>query len=399
MMGRTNGFRVGLFLVSVMVAVALFVGACAPAAAPTPTKAPATAPTQAPVATPAPAAATKAPAAPATRAPEPSKPAAQAPQPAPAAGQSGEIKFMDAATFAYAPMYWGIERGYYKDVGITFKFDTAATAADMVPFLATGQLDMAGGGLSAGHFNSVARGIDVKVVSPMGVMPMEGGAVPIIMRTDLYDQLQVKSVAALKGKKVALNGKGNIVEYFLTIALRTVGLDIKDVETVAMAFPDMPAALANRSVDAAVIGEPSATKALQMGVGKVLMDKILPGKSTTVMLASPKLIAERPEALKNMMTAWLRGVRDLQDQSKLYDADRLAVWVKYTKLDAGVIKAMVPFTWDPNLVIQKDFIQDQEKVHGEHGLVNYQPPLPMDKLVDESFVKYALDKAGPWKKQ
>ncbi|MCL5959358.1 MAG: ABC transporter substrate-binding protein [Chloroflexi bacterium] len=396
-MQLTNKSRIGLFSVALILVASLSISACAATATPTPTKAPASAETKAPAATKPAGAATKAPESAATKAPEPTKPAAKAP--APPAGPSTQIKFADAASFAYAPLYWAIEKGYFKEAGIDFTFDTKASAADIVPFLATGQLDMAGGGLSAAYFNAIARGIDLKIITPMGLLPPKRGSVPIVVTNELYEKASPKTAAALKGKTVAINAKGGIVEYILTKALQKEGLDLKDVETIILSFPDMPTALAGKKVDAIVTAEPYGTRAVQLGAGKVLLDDILPGKSTTVMFASPKLVTDRPEILKSFMVAWMRGVRDLQDESKLYTDDKMAVWVKYTKLQADVIKAMAAFNWDPDLNIQKDVIADQQKVHGDHGLLNYKEPIPVEKMIDESFAKYAREKLGPWKKQ
>ena len=382
-MGRTNISKAVLLLVAILAIASPLIGGCAPTAAPAPTKAPASD--------------TKASAPAATEAPASTKPAAQA---APSStGKLEELKVADAVSFAYAPLYWAIEKGYFKEQGIDLKLDTAVSAADVVAFLANGQLDMAGGGLSAGYFNAIARGLDVKIVSPMGILPPKHGSVMIVASNALYEKASTKTAAALKGKKVAINAPGGIIEYILTKALQKEGLDLKDVQTEVIAFPDMPAALASGKVDAIVAAEPSATKAVKMGAGKVLVDDIVPGKSTTVFLASPKLIAERPQVLKNFMVAWMRGVRDLQNGSDLYSPDKMAVWVKYTKLPAETIKAMVPFIWDPDLNIQRDIIEDQQKVHGDHGLLNYKQPVPVEKMIDDTFVKYAREKLGPWKKQ
>ena len=65
----------------------------------------------------------------------------------------------------------------------------------------------------------------------------------------------IKSVADLKGKKVALN-KGSNVHYLLVRALENAGLKYTDIETVFLAPADARAAFERGSVDAWVIWDP-----------------------------------------------------------------------------------------------------------------------------------------------
>lgn len=65
----------------------------------------------------------------------------------------------------------------------------------------------------------------------------------------------IKSIADLKGKKVALN-KGSNVHYLLTRALAAAGLKYSDVETAFLAPADARAAFERGAVDAWVIWDP-----------------------------------------------------------------------------------------------------------------------------------------------
>jgi len=65
----------------------------------------------------------------------------------------------------------------------------------------------------------------------------------------------IKSVAELKGKKIALN-KGSNVHYLLVKALEKAGVAYKDVQTVFLPPPDARAAFEKGAVDAWVIWDP-----------------------------------------------------------------------------------------------------------------------------------------------
>ncbi|HYD14840.1 MAG TPA: sulfonate ABC transporter substrate-binding protein [Hyphomicrobium sp.] len=81
----------------------------------------------------------------------------------------------------------------------------------------------------------------------------------------------LKSVADLKGKKVALN-KGSNVHYLLVKALEKAGVKYSEIETVFLAPADARAAFESGKVDAWVIWDPFQASA-EAGTGaKVLSD-------------------------------------------------------------------------------------------------------------------------------
>jgi len=81
----------------------------------------------------------------------------------------------------------------------------------------------------------------------------------------------IKSVADLKGKKVALN-KGSNVHYLLVKALEEAGLGIRDVQSVYLQPSDARAAFDRGSVDAWVIWDPFLAAVEHASQARVLRD-------------------------------------------------------------------------------------------------------------------------------
>jgi sulfonate transport system substrate-binding protein len=81
----------------------------------------------------------------------------------------------------------------------------------------------------------------------------------------------LKSLADLKGKKVALN-KGSNVHYLLVRALEKAGLKYTDIETVFLAPSDALAAFSRGSVDAWVIWDPYEAAAEASTGARILAD-------------------------------------------------------------------------------------------------------------------------------
>lgn len=81
----------------------------------------------------------------------------------------------------------------------------------------------------------------------------------------------IRSVAGLKGRKVALN-KGSNVHYLLLRALQQAGLGYRDIQPVYLAPADGRAAFERGSVDAWVIWDPYLAAAQQQLQARVLRD-------------------------------------------------------------------------------------------------------------------------------
>ncbi|RQO35764.1 sulfonate ABC transporter substrate-binding protein [Herminiimonas sp. KBW02] len=102
----------------------------------------------------------------------------------------------------------------------------------------------------------------------------------------------LKTVADLKGKKVALN-KGSNVHYLLVKALEKAGLDYKDIETIFLAPADARAAFERGSVDAWAIWDPFLAAAEKQIGARVLAD------GTGIVANHQFFLASRTYAEKN----------------------------------------------------------------------------------------------------
>src|SRR5579884_120415 len=259
----------------------------------------------------------QAPAAPAPPAPSPVSARAASEQPAPttdvspAARPLDQVRMADARVLASAGIYVALEKGYLREQGIDLQLEPVAGTADIVPFLATGDLDLALGAIGVGLFNAFDRGADMRIIAPAGIMPLEDSVLPLVVRKDLVDSGQVRTPADLRGRRVAVNVRGASVEYVLSKILDRVGMTIHDVDIVSVPFPDMPAALVNGSIDAAIPAEPFATRSVDLGAGVKLVREVIPGQMTTAILASGKLLRERPDVARRLVLAYMKAIRDI----------------------------------------------------------------------------------------
>ncbi|HZW24632.1 MAG TPA: sulfonate ABC transporter substrate-binding protein [Gallionella sp.] len=129
-------------------------------------------------------------------------------------------------------------------------------------------------------------------ITYIGYEPPAPGGEAIVVPKDS----PIKSVADLKGKKIALN-KGSNVHYLLVRALEQAGLKYGDVETVFLPPADARAAFERGSVDAWVIWDPFLAAAETSIGARVLKD----GKTTVnnhqFYLAEKTYASRRPDVI------------------------------------------------------------------------------------------------------
>jgi sulfonate transport system substrate-binding protein len=112
----------------------------------------------------------------------------------------------------------------------------------------------------------------------------------------------LKSVADLRGKKVALN-KGSNVHYLLVRALEQAGLKYTDIQTVFLAPSDALAAFTRGSVDAWVIWDPYEAAAEASTGARILADGTDLVANYQFYFSSKKFLNENAKAVDVVLEA------------------------------------------------------------------------------------------------
>jgi NitT/TauT family transport system substrate-binding protein len=307
----------------------------------------------------------------------PAAPAAE-PTTAPAAEPTSLTKLRTGfiPVVIFAPLFVGIERGYFQDEGIEIELTPIQSGNEAVVQLAANNFDVSLGGANAGLFNAAARGVKFTVVAPLH---SEKPPVVTPMIISAKRTGEITSIADLKGKKVAVNAVGAGTEYWLAQALAKGGLTMQDIELVAMPFPQIPAALENGSLDAAVVTEPIVTSAKDQGLVSILADDFINGFTATYVYMGDALVS-KPELAQAFMRAYLRACRDLQGE---YMTDEVATIIeKYTKVPAAVLKRIPTPQYNPDGTVPVQDLQALETYFRERGLLEYDTPLDVSTIVN-----------------
>jgi NitT/TauT family transport system substrate-binding protein len=163
----------------------------------------------------------------------------------------GSLPVVDAA-----PAYVAEKAGYFKQEGLTVKFQQAQGGAALIPSLVSGDIQVAFSNWVS-LFLAKSHGIDLTLIAD-GDKAKPGFSGVFVMPNS-----PIKTPADLAGKKIAVNTLNNVGGLVISAVLKSQGVDPKTIKFVEVGFPDMGATLQRGDVDAVWVVEPftSAVKA------------------------------------------------------------------------------------------------------------------------------------------
>jgi NitT/TauT family transport system substrate-binding protein len=301
--------------------------------------------------------------------------------------------------------YIGQSRGYFAEQKIKLSLVPFDTGPKMIAPLGTGQLDVVAGAASAGLFNAVGRGVDLKIVADKGSMGSGRNYMPLLVRKDLVESGKVKSFADLKGLKVGEAGQGGSPSSTLNEALKKGRLTYADVEHVYLGYPQQVGALANKAIDAAITTEPSATMAVKSGVAVRFSDDTLyPNQQVAVLLYGGDFIHKNASAAQRFMIAYLKAARVYNDAiapGRLTGpgSDEIIKLISENMAlkDVSLMKEMIPNGIDPDGKVDRASLENDLKFYRDQGYL--EKPVSLDAVIDPSFAEKAVKEIGPYQKR
>ncbi len=308
-----------------------------------------------------------------------------------------KVKVAYVPIMKFATMYVAAGRGLFKKYGLDVDIERVKSGTEAIAFLTQGTIDVGGIAIVTSLWNGWNKGLDIRIVAPGALEPFKNSPTKLVVRKALKDSGKVKDIADLKGMKVAVaGGPGSGGEYLLAKALERGGMTIRDIESINLGNPDMPAAFDSGSIDAAILGSPFADQVIEKGTGVELAGDLTPGLMTVAFVGSGKFITERPEVAKRFVLALTEAARLMQGDGYLAQ-ENIDAYLTYTNSTEAALRKGSPVVYDPNMEISTKGLGDVERVHRENGRTDYTAPLDLTKVVDDTFVKQAIDVLGPAK--
>ena len=299
------------------------------------------------------------------------------------------------------------KKGYFRDEGIDAEFITFDSAARMIAAIGAGELDVSAGGHSAGLFNAVARGIDIRIVSDKSQNVVGRSSIKMLVRKELVDSGRYRTFVDLKGLKVAEAAPGGSAFPIIIKFLEKAGLTYNDIQPVYMSFPQMSIALQSGAIDVALPAEPSVTQALRMGgVVAVANDyDVYPIHQVSEIMYSGKFAKGDIDVARRFMKAFLRGVRYHNDSlgpngefTGAQGDEVVAIAVEYGPFkDPAVWRSFILSYCNPNGTLHVESLKEDLDLFKKQKYIEGQ--VEMEQVVDTRFVDWAVKELGPWKKK
>ena len=273
-----------------------------------------------------------------------------------------------AKSLNYLPITMGRDRGMFQAEGIDLQMVLVGSTIQ-VAALTTGDIDFSGA--QSQVMAGAARGLPVKVVGFLTIKPSFW----------LMAKPEIKSMADLKGKIIGITAIGSSTDTLARFLVSKNGLTPdREVAFIGTGTTsNILTAMKAGTVDAGVLSPPFNAMATQMGYRTLAYFGDYVEQSLSGVGTSDRMIRERPELVKRMLTATIKSLRFIQQRP----ADSIQFIGKEWSMDADsateLYKSMLPaFSKDGGM--DEKGIRDALKRETERMALREETPL--SKVMD-----------------
>jgi NitT/TauT family transport system substrate-binding protein len=293
--------------------------------------------------------------------------------------------------------YDATEKGYFKEVGIKVQTEDLDTSANSIALLSQGQFDLIEGGISAGYFNGLEKGLPITMVMSRVSTPIGHN---LMLRPDLKGQ--ITDVKQLKGKVIATNGTGSVSTYEIGKVLETGGLTINDVDLKVLPFTQYALAYANKAIDAAEVIPPWTSQFVSDKIADPFLnvdELVRPTPMTiAVVMINTDWAKKDPDLARRYFLAYLRGVRDYCQA--YHDGPNRQEFIAMLARTGAERRPQIlndQNAWparDPDGKINIASMMDMQHWYVANKMST--ADFPAERVVDSSFADYAAKTLGPF---
>jgi NitT/TauT family transport system substrate-binding protein len=302
-----------------------------------------------------------------------------------------------------AGLFLADANGFFAREGIVVQFVHLETTARTAALIARGELDAAGMEISAGLYNAVARGIDLRIVAAKAYTPPGRPLASLIVRKALVDSGRYRTLADLKGLTVGVVGHGGTSSVTLADVLRQTRLQPDDVHEIPMGIGQMTGAMAGGSLDAGFMFEPLASETQRLGIGMRVAgdDEFHPGRQMTAIVFAGSFAIRRPHVARAFLRAYLRGARlyaDATRNGRLEGPDAYQIATVLARManvrDANTIYGLSLPAVDPDGQLDLAKLKDDLAFYRDAGLIEGDVDVPL--VIDKTFIEDTLRALGSY---
>lgn len=210
---------------------------------------------------------------------------------------------------AVAPIYIGMEQGFFEEEGIELELTMGMGGPSAVAGVESGSVDIAISD-SVAMIRTAATGINLTSLINAGAVDENGvGGSQVVVAADS----DITSVGDLEGKTIGIFNLQSTNELNVRAAIDAEGGDSSTLSFVSLEFTAMLAALQRGDIDAAGMAEPNLSLALDAGEVRTVLDYypiVFPsGTSITLWFTGTKQLDSKLESIEGFVTAMEKAAK------------------------------------------------------------------------------------------
>jgi NitT/TauT family transport system substrate-binding protein len=238
--------------------------------------------------------------------------------------QADTVKIAHSTWVGYGPLYIARDKGMFKQNGVDVDLIVMEDPKERFPTLMADKIQMIASTVDTALLY-LKKPNDFQYV--VAIDDSNGGDGIVAIK-------DIKTIADLKGKKVAVN-EGSVSEFYLNVLLAKAGLKESDLNTVNMTAGDAGGAFVAKRVEAAVTWEPWLSKGKATDFGHLLVDSsTTPGLITDVLIVKTDWANAHQNDVAAIVKSWNEAVayyRANPDESISIMAKGVGGWLKDPK--------------------------------------------------------------------
>jgi NitT/TauT family transport system substrate-binding protein len=295
----------------------------------------------------------------------------------------GTLPFLSNAILQIAQ-----EKGYFAEQGLAVEFVVQQSSNEFIPLLLQGELDVATPALTAGFFNAVASGGNLRLVLPLTTFTTQScSAIGIVARRSDVDAGAYATPAQWQGAKVTLPPAGAqaLPGYVIDTILQQGKLTLQDVQLTAVELPAQAEALATGQTDLIYAVEPWITRMTNNLALALLQpaEPVVPDLTASMIVFGAKPLAD-PAIGTRFAIAYLQAVRQYNAGKT---ADNVTTITAYTKLEPALVEKLCWTASPPDGAINVDSIMAYQSWLQTQGVLDR--ILKPEEFLDQQFVDAA----------
>ena len=253
------------------------------------------------------------------------------------AGAQAEAAAVRVGTMAIDPFgetYFGVDRGIYRANGVDVALSTLPNGSTIVQSVLGGDLDVGLANIVT-LAAAVAKGIPLQMIAPAALYSAKHS----YSKLCVANNSPFKSAKDLEGGTIAVSSLNDFNQLGVSAWLEHNGVAPAKVHFIELKFPEMGAALARGTVQAATIAEPALSNAIRSGEARAFADVygvIAPEFANIVWFTSKSWLQKNPETAKKLVN----GIYATARWANAHQPQSAAILAKASKMNPAIVSAM-----------------------------------------------------------